>query len=257
MGTTVTRCDRSSSDCVSRSERCRPAAAWLLFVAVSMVGCGSLGGPAAGPTPSPGTTAAAAVEQALFRVRYSGVDGRGRLRLTLRSAGEDFQLSAADPFGRSLWSFAGTGDDAVLLDHREATYCRLQGEVAIEVVALSELPVRMLPRLLSGRLPVDADPPVVVPPDGGEVDLVDGRGRRWTARFDGGVLASWTLWRDGAPILWWQRQDEGGILSHRDGAQAIWTRTAHERVPGVLEPLEPPSSYVPVRCGEGDEDDLA
>ncbi len=191
------------------------------------------------------------IEQALYRVSYRGIDGRGRLRLVLRQAAGEFRLDAADPFGRSLWSFATAGAEAVLLDHRESTYCRLEGAVAVDLVALSELPVRSLPRLLAGRLPAEAVEPLV-PPRQGELELLDTAGRRWTARYDDGVLASWTLYEEAEPILWWQRRDEGGILSHRDGAQASWIRTASERIEGRLEAFEPPADYTLYRCTESD-----
>lgn len=213
-----------------------------------------MGRPPGGVPPSQPTAPAAAaplVEQSLFRVRYSGTDGHGRLRLTLRAAGDAFELFAADPFGRALWSFDLSGSETLLLDHRRATYCRFDGEVRIDVVALSELPLRTLPRLLAGRLPFDPAPEVSLPEDG-EVDLRDGRGRRWTARFEQGELRGWTLWLEGEPVLWWQGGRDEGILSHRDGAQALWTRTVSEEVPGALAPLAPPPDYAPGECGLGE-----
>ncbi|MDX1644567.1 MAG: hypothetical protein R3244_09450, partial [Thermoanaerobaculia bacterium] len=122
------------------------------------------------------------MEQTLYRVSYRGIDGRGRLRLVLRRSAGEFRLDAADPFGRALWSFATAGAEAVLLDHRADAYCRFVGAVTVDVVALSELPVRSLPRLLDGRLPAEPVEPLV-PPEEGEVELVDTVGRRWTARY--------------------------------------------------------------------------
>lgn len=234
-------------------------AALFLPIACLVAGCASVElapavAPAADSAEAPSQQQA--VEQALFRLSYHGVDGRGRLRLVLRSQGSDFHLEAADPFGRSLWSFGTHGSEAVLLDHRESTYCRLEGAVTIDVVALSELPVRSLPLLLSGRLPADLAEPLD-PPDSGEIDVVDRAGRRWTARFDRAELVAWTLYEGGEPTLWWKLQGEGGLLSHRDGAQASWIRTASERVNDTLEPLEPPAGYMPYRCTRDDGDDLA
>lgn len=231
-----------------------------MVAACVLVGCTTLdapsggGGHSAGPDEALGV--AEPIEQALYRVSYRGIDGRGRLRLVLRQRGEDFRLDAADPFGRPLWSFGTAGSEAVLLDHREATYCRIPGPVSIDVVALSELPVRALPRLLSGRLPAQLAEPVV-PPVEGEIERIDVGGRRWRARYDDGELASWTLYQGKEPTLWWQRRNGGGILSHREGAQASWVRTASERVAGPLELLEPPPGYTAYRCTENDADDLA
>ena len=75
--------------------------------------------------------------QALLRVRYRGLDGRGRVRLTVRVLGEVFQLVAADAFGRRLWTFAGDGGRSRLLDHRQHRVPR--------VVQLRDKPRELIP----------------------------------------------------------------------------------------------------------------
>jgi hypothetical protein len=206
--------------------------------------------------PAPGEPSAAAeseaVRQAHFRVRYRGVDGRGRLRLTLRStpAGA-FTLQAADSFGRQVWSFQSDGAGSLLVDHRSRQYCRLGGDVVLRAVALSELPVAMLPRVLHGELP-SPPPEDVVVPSAGDVDFQGGDGRRWSARSEDGRVVSWTLWQDGAPLVWWQRDGAGGILSHRDGAQALWTMVAEEVTTAALGTLQVPADYESGDCDGGD-----
>lgn len=188
------------------------------------------------------------IRQGLFRVRYRGVDGRGRVRLTLRSAAErHFTLTAVDTFGRRLWSFEKVDDGSLLLDHRAREYCHLAGDLVFRAVALSELPVIMLPRVLFGELP-SPPPPGVELPQRGEIEFLGSDGRRWSTRLDSGRVASWTLWRDGEPLVWWLREESGGILSHRDGAQARWTEVAAESYVGALEPLTLPPDYSLGRC---------
>jgi hypothetical protein len=204
-------------------------------------------------TPAAAAPAESPLRQGLFRVRFRGVDGRGRIRLTLRStAAGDFALEAVDTFGRRLWTFESIGGASLLLDHRAAEYCRLEGDVVFRTVALSDLAVSTLPRVLLGELPL---PP---PADEelqqtGEVEFRSADGRRWTARFDEDRLSTWTLWEDGAPLVWWKREEDGGILSHRDGAQALWKTITVETVEEPLAPLEIPDGYAAADC---DGDDL-
>ncbi len=191
--------------------------------------------------------------QGLFRVRFRGVDGRGRVRLTLRRVGGDFALSAVDTFGRRLWSFQSVGGASLMLDHRAGEYCRLEGDVVVRAVALSDLEVSTLPRVLLGELPLMPADGVELPQEG-EIEFHSADGRRWTARFSGGVAQTWTLWRQEEPLVWWRREADGGTLSHRDGAQALWKNVAVERDAAPLERLEIPGDYVATRC---DDEDLS
>ncbi len=246
------------------------AVAGLLIAAPLLVGtgCASGGGaplerepadPDRGvAAPDESSTEAPAVDvepsdvlQGLFRVRFRGVDGRGRIRLTMRSTeGGDFSLAAVDTFGRRLWSFESIDGASLLLDHRASEYCRLEGDVVVRAVALSDLAVSTLPRVLMGGLPLPpADGGGV--PEEGEVEFRSEDGRRWTARFDGGTLETWTLWKGEAPLVWWRREPDGGILSHRDGAQALWKTVTVERDPAPLGRLELPPDYAATRC-DGD-----
>lgn len=239
----------------------------MVGAALSMLGCASSGGAPQAAVPTRTESQPAAPEspdapqsdergswQGLFRLRYSGIDGRGRVRLALRSsAGDRFQLTASDTFGRRLWSFESNDGKSLLLDHRAAEYCHLGGEIVVRAVALSELPVSTLPRVLSGDLPLAPPADVELPLDG-EIEFRARDGRQWSARYRDGTLATWTLWRDGSPLVWWQRSGEGGVLSHLDGAQVLWKTVTLERSTEDLPPLEVPAGYAAGTC---DGDDLS
>ena len=62
--------------------------------------------------------------------------------------------------------------------------------------------------------------------------------------------ASWTLWADGRPLLWWGRQPAGGILSHREGAQFRWRETVAEPLSGDLRELTVPPDYRRGACDD-------
>ena len=85
-----------------------------------------------------------------------------------------------------------------------------------------------------------------------ELEFRSGDGRRWTARYESGVLATWILWREERPLVWWKQEADGGVLSHRDGAQALWKRVALERDVGPLGRLQIPTDYGQTRC-DGDD----
>ena len=185
--------------------------------------------------------------QRLFRVHYDGPDGDGSLRLALRLAHDRrFQITASDALGRALWSLEARKNGSLFIQHRRRTYCRTGGDVVLPQVTLSSLPVRALPSVLLGYLPI--------PPGGGElaeeIDFVDREGRRWTGRAKDGDLAAWTLWGEGEPILWWTRKQSGGVLSHRRGAQFRWRQVVSEPLAGGLEQLRVPDGYRRESCEE-------
>jgi hypothetical protein len=184
--------------------------------------------------------------QRLYRVRYEGPGGGGGLRLVLRVAAADrFSIAASDPFGRAVWSLSLAASETLVVDHRRAEYCTTGADVRVPEAALAPLPVGMLPSVLLGRLPVSPG----ASESADELELIDREGRRWTARFVGGELASWTLWDDSSPSLWWLAQGRGGgVLSHRGGSQFRWRETAAEPLAAGAEVLEPPAGYSLVDC---------
>jgi len=188
--------------------------------------------------------------QVLLRVRYRGVDGRGRLRLTLRRPGEErFQLHAADVLGRALWSLGSSGGETLMIDHRRREYCVFEGDVVVRAIALAELPVLILPRVLLGELPFAGGRET----GSAELDVIDSRHRRWTATMaEDGHAVAWTLWQNDQAMIWWRKTDDGAILSHRGGAQVTWTLIADEILETVPPSLEPPVEYEPGHCDESD-----
>ncbi len=141
----------------------------------------------------------------------------------------------------------------LIVDHRARTFCSTRERPRIPEVILATLPPEVLPRVLRGALPVE--PPGGV---GGaeELDFTDGDGNRWTATLDGGEVASWTLWENAAPAVWWSRQPRGGILSHRDGAQFRWRLTVAEPLADPDLTLEVPAGYLPADCDDWDVSEL-
>jgi len=183
--------------------------------------------------------------QSLYRVRYSGPQGSGGLRLILRQESTDrFQLSAADPLGRALWALDFTSGEILWIDHRGKTFCEGKGFALVEP-ALQSLPLPALPRVLRGLPPWELEVDI---PVGESVEFTDKQGRQWRFRRDEQGLAAWTLWIEGAPTLWWTREGTGGILSHRDGSQFRWRRIVEEAMEVPFEALQTPTDYQRIRC---------
>lgn len=190
-----------------------------------------------------------AAAQTLYRVRYKGPAGSGSLRLVMRLVqAERFQLQAADTFGRAVWSLDLDGDEVLMVDHRQKEACVSGGELRVPEVALRPLPLPAVARVLAGSTPLPA------PPGADPADWTDEAGQRWTARWEEGSLASWTLWQSGQPQLWWSRQPRGGVLSHRDGSQFRWRQTAREELqPDSYRRVEAPEGYRIGGCRTDDE----
>lgn len=184
----------------------------------------------------------------LYRVRYEGAEGAGSLRLVLRQVAADrFQLKAADSFGRAVWSLDLDGDldgeEVLLIDHRKDEACVSGSELRVPEMALRPLPLPAVARVLVSQTPLEA------PPDLDRTDWIDDTGQRWTARWEDDLLAAWTLWQEGEPQLWWSRQPHGGVLSHRDGSQFRWRRTAREKLlRSSYQRLEVPEGYRLGQC---------
>ncbi len=204
--------------------------------------CGGGLAPPVAPGPPAATGAAglpegAVGQQSLFRATYEGPEGRGALRLTLRLAAPDhYRLSASDGFGRAIWSLEREAARVVLVDHRRSSWCSLGDSLGMPELSLSEIPLSAIPAVLLGAFPVAGVA-------GPEADVVDAFGRRWTGRWRDGRLTSWTLWRDGEPMVWWQGAGAEGTLSHRQGMQLRWRRTVVEELDPGLEVLEIPADY--------------
>ena len=200
--------------------------------------------------------AAALHTQRLYRVQYSGPEGEGSFKVTLRlTSPERYQLQAVDPVGRSLWSLDVTQSQGLFLNHRSRTSCVFEGSFDLSGVALGPFPLLTLPSLLLGRVPSrPAEPPQQ---RGSQISFPDGAGRVWTAvlRQDGAV-SSWTLAEGGAPSIWWVRSDDWAILSDRErNVQVRWREVLREAVEGEPVALEAPSGYRAGPCRQPDLDD--
>jgi hypothetical protein len=187
--------------------------------------------------------------QTLFRVRYKGPEGDGGLRLILRLDTNDrFQLVASNVLGKAVWSMETYDQQVLLVDHSEKTYCETGMDLVLPEVALDPLPVKALPGVLLGYLPVAIGADSVT--GDGKIDFIDADLRRWTGSFEAGKPSSWMLWERDQPVLWWSRQDKGGILSHRQGVQFRWKSVVSESLEGGFERLAVPESYKRAACHE-------
>jgi|HubBroStandDraft_3_1064219.scaffolds.fasta_scaffold03994_6 hypothetical protein len=194
--------------------------------------------------------------QRLFRMSYSGPEGEGSFRVTLRLAtGSRFQIQAVDPLGRSLWTLDADGGRDLWLDHRNRVYCRPAGRMDLPGLPLGSFALAELPALLLGRLP--AEPPPDAPPkrQGDQLTFEDLQGRRWTATLADGTVRAWTLWEGGEPAAWWAGRDGGGggVLSVRaargaaggagSGVQVRWREVLAEKLTQEPAPLAPPKGF--------------
>lgn len=219
--------------------------AWLSVALLA--GCASTGRPGtAGPPAGLAGADGSEPRRSLYRIGYQGPEGSGSLRLALFDLGSaGYQARASDTFGRGLWSLELAAETSIFVDHRRRLYCPSGRLMRIPELALGSLPLERLPDVLEGRLPADPAPTSSDP-----TDFVDPEGRRWTATRREGELASWTLWSEDRPLLWWRRDGGGGILSHREGAQFRWRRTVGERMADAPPALVIPESYDLAECAD-------
>ena len=199
--------------------------------------------------------------QRLYRVSYSGPEGEGSFRVTLRLVSPSrYQLQAVDPLGRSLWSLDVLHDAGLWLNHRGHSYCRFEGRFDLTGVPLGPFPLLSLPSLLLGRVPAEPAAGSAPPPaKERQFDFVDGANRRWYGTLDeDGRVLSWTAAEGDTPKVWWMRRDDWAILSDRErGVQVRWREMVREDLD--LEPprLEPPADYREIPCGEQEVPDSA
>jgi hypothetical protein len=187
--------------------------------------------------------------QRLYRVSYSGPEGEGSFRMTLRLATlERYQVQAVDPVGRSLWSLDVTAGRGLFLNHRARTSCIFEGSFDLSGVPLGPFPLLTLPALLLGRVPSEP----AAPPEqhGREIAFHDAADRVWSATVrDEGVVERWTLSESGSPTVWWFRQDSWAILSDRArGVQVRWREALAERLKTEPAPLGVPAGYREAGC---------
>ncbi len=220
---------------------------------------GCAGGPP--PRPLPAATLApwqipqgAYGSQRLYRVTYSGPEGEGSFRVTLRLASPArYQLQAVDPVGRSLWSLDVSHDTGLWLNHRGRSYCSFEGRFDVSGVPLGPFPLLSLPSLLLGRVPAEpAAGAAPLPPRERQFDFQDGSGRQWTGTLGAqGLVLSWTLSEGNTPKVWWMRRDDWAILSDREReVQVRWREALRENLDREPPRLEIPADYRQVPCNQ-------
>ncbi len=218
---------------------------------MSLLAAGCAGAPAPRPLPA-GTLApweipqAAYGSQRLFRVSYSGPEGEGSFRVTLRLVSPArYQIQAVDPLGRSLWSLDVLNDSGLSLNHRNRTVLHVRRALRDLRGAARALPAAVAPRRSSSRR-VPAQPAAAsatAQPRGRMFDFYDEAKRHWYGNLgeDGQVL-SWTLAEGSTPKVWWMRREDWAILSDRErGVQVRWREVLRENLdkePPVLAPSQ-------------------
>jgi len=191
--------------------------------------------------------------QRLYRVSYSGPEGEGSFRLTLRLASPArYQIQAVDPVGRSLWSLDVANDSGLWLNHRGKTYCLFEGRFDLSGVPLGPFPLLALPSLLLERVPAEPAADSPAPVHARQFDYLDAAHRRWSGTLDEeGRVLSWTLAEGDTPKTSFLHRDDWAILSDRErGVQVRWRESLHEDLDREPPRLEPSAGYRQVSCGE-------
>jgi len=224
----------------------------LLIVLLALAACA--GGPRPAPVGGHGVPpweipAGELSTQRLYRASYSGPEGDGSFRMTLRLVSpERYEVQAADPVGRSLWSLDVAAGRGLFLNHRAHTACSFEGSFDLAGVPLGPFPLLTLPALLLGRVP--AAPAVPPKAHGRDLSFHDTADRVWSVTAgEDGVVARWTLSDSGAPTVWWFRQDAWSILSDRTrGVQIRWREVLSEHLEKEPAALTVPAGYREGAC---------
>jgi hypothetical protein len=199
--------------------------------------------------------------QRLFRVSYSGPEGEGSFRVTLRLVSPArYQIQAVDPLGRALWSLDVVNDSGLSLNHRNRTFCHFDGSLDATGASLGPFPLLALPSLLLGRVPAEPAPgSPTAQPRGRLFDFQDEQGRRWYGTMgEEGVVLNWTLAEGSVPKVWWMRRDDDSILSDRErGVQVRWHEVLREDLAREPAALAVPPGYHETECGNPDLSDAS
>lgn len=187
---------------------------------------------------------------------YSGPEGEGSFKVTLRLASPArYQIQAADPLGRSLWSLDVSNDSGLWLNHHSRNYCLFEGRFDLSGVPLGPFPLLSLPALLIGRVPGEPAPgSPTAQPRGRTFDFKDAGDRRWSGTLgEKGEVLSWALSEGSTPKVWWMRRDDWAILSDREReVQVRWREVLHEDLDREPPHLSPPAEYKLTPCGDPD-----
>lgn len=186
--------------------------------------------------------------QRLYRVKYHGPEGDAGFKLTLYLEAESEYRMLASDLGRKLWSLSVDGQgDALWLNYREKRYCRADATTELRFLPLADLPLASLPRLLLGRLP--AEPVADLARGERNVTFLDARGFRWNGELDGDRLQWWSLVEGGEAVVWWRREEHGGVFSNPRGKQEVrWREVVREQLRSPLAEVEIPAKFSPGDC---------
>lgn len=200
--------------------------------------------------------------QRLYRLRYEDRVDRVDLKLALYlESRERFRLQTTADLGRKLWTLEVEGDEALWIDHREATVCRTARAGELRIVPLGGLPVVAVPRVLLGLLPMPPAEPPRRPPEEASLAYDDAFGRTWNAGFEAtppegdrwGAVRWWSLVEAGEPTVWWRWHDGAAVLVDEPaGRQLRWGELAREMLASPLGPPQVPAGYAEVACGVAD-----
>jgi hypothetical protein len=186
-------------------------------------------------------------------VSYSGPEGEGSFRVTLRLASPArYQLQAVDPVGRSLWSLDVSNDSGVWLNHRSRTYCLFEGRFEVAGVPLGPFPLLSLPSLLLGRVPAEPAAGSAPSQRGQQFEFLDASHRHWAGVLgQEGLLKSWAVSEGSTPKVWWMRREDWCILSDRErSVQVRWREVLREDLNREPAALAPPAGYREIPCAE-------
>lgn len=188
--------------------------------------------------------------QRLYRVKYRGPEGEAGFKLTLYLEAEMRYRMLASDLGRKLWSLSVDGQgEAVWLDYRRKEYCRASAGSELRFLPLADLPLVSLPRLLLGRLP--AEPAAGLARGERNVSFLDARGFRWNGELDGEQLQWWSLVENGEAVIWWRREDRGGVFADQRGNQEVrWREVVAEQLKSPLGEVEIPKRFSSADCGQ-------
>jgi hypothetical protein len=192
--------------------------------------------------------------QRLYRMTYSGPEGEGSFRVTLRLVSPArYQLQAVDPVGRALWSLDVQDNAGLALNHHNRTFCHLEGRFDITGVPLGPFPLLSLPALLLGRVPAQPGPnSPTAQPRGRTFEFKDDTDRKWTGVLgEQGIVTQWILSEGSTPKAWYMNRDDWSILSERDrGVQVRWKEAVRENLEKDPTRFEIPKGYKETECGD-------
>lgn len=225
---------------------------WRLWLAALLAaGCVS----SSGIEPSVGTSSREAGRdvalQSLIRLRYSSPENSGSVRLILRRwQKERFDIEVSDSFGRTVLGIVRDHELSWIVNHRRKAWCVSRAPIHLQGAGLEIFELGDLPRLILGEFPVGVA--ATQQRSESEIEVRDPRGRLWRVVGELAKPNSWTLWVEEEPTLWWQRLEDGFLLSQRGGNQVRWQIRVEESVAVDPRQVSTPADYVEETCNEAD-----